>query len=385
MLSEEVHADLPEAEQLSTLVAAIYDAALTPDNWPAVLLACRNFVGGMAAAIFAKDAAGLRFQIYHQDGGIAPAQGMLYAERYQRLDPATQGHLFTEIDQPVSTGDLMDVDEFRASRFFREWSAPLGIADFISAPIEKSGGWAAMFGVFLPDSHGLATAETHRRMRLIVPHVRRAVLVGKVIERDRQQAASLEDTFDGLAAAMVLVDAQGRVVHANTAARAMAGGSISVRQGALVVDDRAVSAALKDIFAFSSEGDAAVGDRGISLALAAPDGEHYAAHVLPLSSGERRRAGARYSAVAALFVQHQAIDGPAAPELIARTYGLTLTELRVLVAIVQVGGVPETAVALGIAETTVKTHLHRVYSKTGTSRQAELVRLVARFSSPLAH
>ena len=237
-----------------------------------------------------------------------------------------------------------------------------------------------MFGVFLPESYGLADEEAHRRMRLIVPHIRRAVLVGKVIDHDRQQAASLEDTFDGLAAAMVLVDAQGRVVHANTAARAMAGGTISVRNGSLVVTDRAASTALKDFFA-----DVATGDRGLSMALTAPDGEHYAVHVLPLSSGERRRAGARYAAVAALFVQHQAIDGPAAPELIARTFGLTLTELRVLVAIVQVGGVPETAVALGIAETTVKTHLHRVYGKTGTSRQAELVRLVARFSSPLAH
>ena len=55
-----------------------------------------------------------------------------------------------------------------------------------------------------------------------------------------------------------------------------------------------------------------------------------------------------------------------------------------LLAVVEVGGVPEVAVALGIAETTVKTHLGRTYQKTGTSRQAELVKLVAGFSNPLA-
>ena len=38
---------------------------------------------------------------------------------------------------------------------------------------------------------------------------------------------------------------------------------------------------------------------------------------------------------------------------------------------------------LGVAETTVKTHLHRVFAKTGTSRQADLVRLVAGYASPL--
>ena len=55
-----------------------------------------------------------------------------------------------------------------------------------------------------------------------------------------------------------------------------------------------------------------------------------------------------------------------------------------LLAIVEVGGVPEVAEALGVAETTVKTHLGNLYGKTGTSRQADLVKLVAGFASPLA-
>jgi len=70
-------------------------------------------------------------------------------------------------------------------------------------------------------------------------------------------------------------------------------------------------------------------------------------------------------------------------EVIAKFYDLTPSELRVLLAIVDVGGVPETARALGVAEATVKTHLHRLFGKTGASRQADLVKLVAGFSSPL--
>jgi len=57
--------------------------------------------------------------------------------------------------------------------------------------------------------------------------------------------------------------------------------------------------------------------------------------------------------------------------------------LRVLLAIVEIGGVPEVAEALGVAETTVKTHLGRLYQKTGAGRQADLVKLVAGFSNPL--
>jgi DNA-binding CsgD family transcriptional regulator len=41
------------------------------------------------------------------------------------------------------------------------------------------------------------------------------------------------------------------------------------------------------------------------------------------------------------------------------------------------------AETLGIGESTVKTHLKRLYEKTGTRRQAELVKLYAGYTSPL--
>ena len=58
-------------------------------------------------------------------------------------------------------------------------------------------------------------------------------------------------------------------------------------------------------------------------------------------------------------------------------------ELRVLLAIVEVGGTPEVAESLGLAPSTVASHLKRVYAKTGTNRQADLVKVVAKFASPL--
>jgi DNA-binding CsgD family transcriptional regulator len=88
-------------------------------------------------------------------------------------------------------------------------------------------------------------------------------------------------------------------------------------------------------------------------------------------------------AVAALFVRKVALDSRCG-ELVARTFELTPAELRVLLTIVEVGGVPETSAALGIAESTVKTHLRHVFAKTGARRQADLVKLAAGFSNPLA-
>jgi DNA-binding CsgD family transcriptional regulator len=63
---------------------------------------------------------------------------------------------------------------------------------------------------------------------------------------------------------------------------------------------------------------------------------------------------------------------------------LTPSEVRVLQAVVDDGSVPAAAEALGLSQSTVKTHLHHVFEKTGTSSQSELVKLVAGAASPLA-
>jgi DNA-binding CsgD family transcriptional regulator len=55
----------------------------------------------------------------------------------------------------------------------------------------------------------------------------------------------------------------------------------------------------------------------------------------------------------------------------------------VLLDIVQAGGVPEVAEALGIAESTVRTHLQQLFAKTGTKRQADLIKLMAGYTNPL--
>ena len=185
---------------------------------------------------------------------------------------------------------------------------------------------------------------------------------------------------------MFLVAADGRIVHANAAGHGMlsAGAVLRSIYGRLVTCDRHVDQILHETFAAANHGDAEIGVKGIALSLSANNDERYVAHVLPLTSGVRRFAGMAYAATAAMFVRKAALESPLAPEIIARTYNLTPTELRVLLAIVEVGGIPEVATELGVANSTIKTHVGRLFEKTGVSRQADLVKLVAGFSTPLA-
>jgi DNA-binding CsgD family transcriptional regulator len=153
--------------------------------------------------------------------------------------------------------------------------------------------------------------------------------------------------------------------------------------GRLSATDLQADKTLSEVFEAAHGGDAAVGARGIAVPLMARDGKRWAAHVLPLTSGARRQAGLCYAAVAAVFVREAALDLSSPLQTITDLYDLSPAERRVLAAVVEIGGVPEVAPALGISEPTVKTHLRRLFEKTGTSRQADLVKLVAAFMSPL--
>lgn len=373
-----------EADQILSLVGDIYDAALDPALWGDVLCVARDFVGGSAAWVFSKDTSTKSLNIYYDCGGVDPHFQQLYRDQYAKLDPLTSGQVLAEIGKPISTADIMAPDEFERTRFCHEWRRPQGLIDFGTAALDKSATGAALFGVFRQERHGLVDDDTRWRMRQIVPHIRRAMLIGRSIELKTVEAAAFADTLDGVSAGMFLVDANGRIVHVNVSGQAMLDERSVLRAGGgrLAAIEPGADQELNQTLATADGGDAAVGVKGIALPLTARDGERYVAHVLPLTSGERRRAGAGYAATAALFVRKAALDVPSSPETIARLYKLTPTELRVLLAIVEVGGVPEVAEALGIGEATVKTHLHRLFAKTETTRQAELVKLVAGFSNP---
>jgi hypothetical protein len=279
----------------------------------------------------------------------------------------------------------MPHDELHETQIYREWMRPQGYVDFIGCHLEKSEkAWIPTI-VVRHERDGMVDDVAMSRMRLITPHIGRAALIGNVINLPTCEAEMFADTLDGLAAGMFLVDKAGRIMHANVSGQVMLDEGIVLRsaRGRLTATKVDADRLLKDIFAGCGDGDAAVGMKGVALQLEPEYGAQHVAHVLPLTAGTRRRAGSTYAAVAAVFVHKSEFEGPSAPEALAKAYDLTAMELGVLVGIVHIGGGPAVAQMLGISETTVRTHLKHIFQKTKTNRQADLVKLVAAFESPL--
>ncbi|HUI94426.1 MAG TPA: LuxR C-terminal-related transcriptional regulator [Xanthobacteraceae bacterium] len=366
------------------LIGQIYDAALEPGLWPEVLACICDFVGGRAGGIISKDSIS-KASTPHFHFGIEPHYLQIYSKTHSRLEPMSNLASF-DVEQVVSLGELLPHGELCDGRFFHEWMRPQDLVDAAHSVLEKSALSASFLAIFRDRARGAVDDEMRGRMALIVPHVRRAALIGQAIDLKQTEAAIFADTLDGLGAGMFLLAVDGRIVHANAAGRGTlsAGDLLRSIHGRLSACDAKAHEVLRGAIAAAGDGSAGIGGKGIVLALTARDGERYVVRVLPLTPDARRGAGYAYKASAALFLHKAALGGLAAPEVIGKVYNLTPAELRVLLGIVEVGGVPEVAAALGVADTTIKTHLGRLFEKTGARRQADLVKLVAGFATPLA-
>jgi len=370
---------MSEEDELSCVVGSIYAAALDPVLWTDALAKIAEFVGGPAGALGSKDLVD-KFVDADHHVGLDLKYMQIQSEMYEGLDPLATVPLF-DVGQVASLRELRPKDDGRKGRSGQEWARPQEWGDTAGAVLERAS--CEFLSVVRSDANDIVDNEMRRRMTLVAPHARRAVRIGKAIDRKANEAAAFADVLDGLSAGLFLIDANGLLVHVNAAGRGILGADDFLRSigGRLVARDTKINRALQDIFANS--GGLEVSSKGIALLLTSQEGECHVAHVLPLAAAARRRAGAPGTVAAAVFVRRATLEIPSSPDVIRRAYQLTPTELRVLLAIVNIGGVPEVATALGVADTTIKTHVGRLFDKTGAGRQADLVKVVAGFSTPL--
>jgi DNA-binding CsgD family transcriptional regulator len=374
--------ETPE-QALSALIGLIYDAALSPGLWHDALQRTCSFTHCAVGALYSHDIA-TREPLFHMLWGLDAHYTKQYLEEYAPTNMLIPAHLAADPGDILVASRLPLWQEFTESAFYTDWGKPQGLVDTLSTIVETTPTRLSMVSLIRHEREGLVDDDSLRRMALLRPHFLRAIRIGRALELRSVAASTLADSLDGLAAAVFVIDRDGRLAHSNKSGSAL----LQERSVFRLVAGRiravvgAVNAALAAALAQMHEGEPPF-DRAPAIAIETDAGERYFAHVLPLTAGLRGQAGVAYAAHAAIFVVKAAINISAATELIGRQYKLTAAELRVLLSVVEIGGVAEIAAALGISEDTVRTHLRHVFDKTEVRSQIELVKLVAAHVAPL--
>lgn len=193
------------------------------------------------------------------------------------------------------------------------------------------------------------------------------------LDRERGKLVTL-NVFDQLSVGVVLLDRSAKVVFANAAARSLSSEDGPLHLNSSVTSHSPVhSRRLCELIKSALNGTPA---RTMSIP-AADSGPPLMVLVSPVEELDRSEVrGVRNAAAMVLLCDFdRTAHVPAA--WIMDAYGLTRAEVKVALAIAAGTTIPLTARQLKISPNTVKTHLRRVYEKTGTARQAELSRLIA--------
>ncbi len=373
-----------DPQWLSDTIGAIYDCALDPSRWSSVIgvIAERySFASGLLGIAQIRDAIHeVRISYRMDDAWLHDTQ------RYAADMVALQGGAVRiqtyPLDEPIVSSQLLPPEERRANRYYREMLEPRGMTDAVLIGLAREPRLVGYLALNRADDTGPIRQDEVQGLRLIAPHLRRAVTIGNLFDLKAVELATVHSVLNGLASAVILVEDDLRIVHANTAGETMlsVGTLLSAVQGRLSVRGRFGQDALRAAVTAAARNESTLGQRGIGIPATSDDGATAVLHVLPLTRGEVR-AGLSLRAVAAVFA---VADGAHAPvDGIAALYDLTPAEALIFASLAKGTSLEETAAALGIAKSTARTHLLRVFAKTGCSRQAELVALASRLSLPL--
>lgn len=367
--------------ELLHLVGNLYDCTIEPSHWTGALQAVCESLGCSGIAISMQDPRKQFVAPLAHYGFTADATEALV--RAAPINPLLTTGWFTDLDEPFTGIKILGREAYYTTRFYKDVLRPLDFCDAAITVIAKSSSRFGAISFAHSGSQGEWSDQQLEEVRQISPHIRRAVQISDILETRVLKDDALSATLDLLTTGVILTDEKGRIAHTNKAAADILQVGKSLRRvgDGLSARDPGATSALVAAIHEASQG-TPLPPTGIAVPIASSGGETLAAWVLPLDTGLRRQWAAPMAAKVAVFIRTIGDDTGFPGELFVKHYGITPAECRVLMPFVQGMSIPEICDVLGVAEPTVKTHLARLFSKTGTTGQSQLMRLAMSALAP---
>lgn len=281
-----------QAETLSDLIGSIYDCALDPGRWPATLTELRLALGFKNAAMNLQAMPSGKMLVNVASGIESPWLERMpqYGAEVLEQWGGAEAIASYPLDEPAVLSRDGRRSDWEDNRYYVEWGKPQGIIDVMAIGLARDAGMIGSIGMGRHVSAGPIGARETDVARLLIPHFQRAVAISKVLDLKTVTASSFAAALDTVAAAVLLVAADLRIVHANKAGEDMliARDAIVSERGTLVIRSPAANAALAVAVRQAAEAEATIGRRGFGIPAQRKNGEPSVLHVLPLRHGNLR-------------------------------------------------------------------------------------------------
>ncbi len=364
-----------DEEAILDLIGSVYDAAVNPTKWQNFLTKFSDTQGGAAVGMVSKRGAGLGGRLSYTVR-CDPSWQQQYDQHYAMRDVFVERLKQVEEAGGVWRGQaLIDDADLIKSEFYAVWMAPQDLFHTVHCLALRDGDQVVTLGAGRGRLAGYFEPQEMRVWDILTPHISRAIQIQK-LNSDLMSARNvMAGGLSRRSVGLILAGVDGSVADANAFADQVLteDDGLTVKNRKLTVTKRreqdrlnvlihgAVELSLRRLHA-----------GGGFLKVSRQSGrEPYKVLVTPAPDGmpflEKK------SPAAAIYVLDPEIDIQLDLRDLQAMFDLTHAESNVAVLITKGMDVNEAAQELGISKNTVRTHLKRVFEKSGTKRQSQLV------------
>jgi len=373
-------------DEFDEVVVQIYRATTEPELWNAVMERIGRRIGANLAAV----------HVHAQAGDTDPATtvgawgrrvppGMRDYESYYATRNVWVQH-GAHLLKPgaILTGEQMCPEEILLrSEFYLDFLRPRDVRYSIRAVLTSDPEPLSYFSAGRPHASRPFGDAQRRILSAVTPHLIQAIRIQSRLESIQSGRHAVTGALERLPLAVIFLDRRCRVIEMNQSARRIveAGDGLKLERGVLVaLDIRAEVQLQQMIFGAAALDTGRLLQHGGALSLPRPEGRRpLSAMVAP--TGVTGIFPASRSARVVVLIEEPSRRAAEPLEAFAKGHKLSPAEAGLAARLVSGMSLRQAAETLGISENTVRSHLKRVFAKTGVRRQAELVRRVLTYEA----
>ncbi len=363
----------------SALIGEIYKAVFFPQLWASVLSGTTALLDSTKALLFFYDDKANARRV-HKAHGVEESFISIFEGKLAQDTPWLSRDEGSEADGPVVLGDPgIDAESAGMPSLFAEFLRQQNVGPTLHACVGTFGGQQLHLTVARPAS-GTPYCEAERAAcQQLVDHMRNALELKREADAHQVIERGAMAALNHLAVGVAMVDSRGEITATNGAAESMLakrdGLHLDLGQIEVCVDGCRASlrTALGRLEWCRQSPDA---DCPALFSVNRPSrARPYAILVCPFHVTGERPVGEPLYHLVFFFDPDQSLCGHSV-DFLKRYYDLTPAEARLAKLIAEGERLDGIAERLGISVHTARTHLKRVFEKTGVERQAELVQLM---------
>jgi DNA-binding CsgD family transcriptional regulator len=356
---------------LASLIAAIYEAGMDFSLWPYVLERIATAFGAPSAG-WTRQGETL-FDTWGISSGIDPDFQKKYIDYYHSVNPIWHRVSSTPAGTVQTDAMVIPRGELRRTEFFNDFMVPQQLAGLLNAVVLMEEGRQTIVTVQGDRQFEASHVEMYQ---LLAPHLQRAAQMNVKLARAELNHIAYVATLNHLEEGVLFVDLNANVRFANRAAEQFfVSRDLRLNKGRLHASSAAETATLHAVIAKCAE--TGIQHRRSDFVSLRREARRSPLSLLiaplpmeiPLSPIAPRP-------MAVIFVNDPDKKNKPTVVQLREKFGMTPAEAGFAVEILKGDGIQAAADRLSISRATARTHLSRIFDKTGTRRQAELVRVL---------